>query len=478
MATMDAQQIYDNFHTLAKGTQGLAAAAQTAQELAAKYQDRALTTQRMIDTLQSGWRGAAAEAASQGLAPLAENALNSHQQLGTGQDIVSRQVDSFHTAASQVQPVPPAPSMTDVIKATLTGHNPVPILDQMANHHAIQHANVDAYNRYVGASQYNTTNLPPLTAIDDSGAPVSVTRPVAAQATASPVGTQPSQGLSARAVQRSSTAVAGHTSRSSAGTPARGGAAAHAATPARGGAAGSGVPTVTSHVPGSSSATTTSSAAPPPTTSTGPGIGSNPVGNGPVPAEPIAPVGGGFPPLGGGFPPLGGGFPPLGGGWNGAGARSGSGALPGDGPGPVGGAGPVRGGAGALDEPGPGVGVPRSANGSSLGGRSGSGARTGGLPGEGTGGRSGAVSGSAEEEALALERGGAVRPGGQPVVGPMGGGRRRDKDAEHKRRYGLPEDGEQRFGIDELSAPPVIGETAAEREQRDAQERARHSRDY
>jgi hypothetical protein len=79
MATMDAQQIYHNFHTHAKGTQGLAGAAQTARALAAKYEDWALNTQQMMHSLQAGWKGAAAEAASQGLAPLAENSLHSHQ---------------------------------------------------------------------------------------------------------------------------------------------------------------------------------------------------------------------------------------------------------------------------------------------------------------------------------------------------------------------------------------------------------------
>jgi hypothetical protein len=454
MATMDAQQIYDNFHSLARGTQGLAAAVQTAQELAAKYQDRALTTQQMIDTLQSGWRGAAAEAASQGLAPMAENSFNSHQQLGTGQDIVSRQVESFHTAASQVQPVPAAPSMNDVIGAALKGQNPMPILDQMANHHAVQQANVDAYNRYVGASQYNTTNLPPLTTIDDSGAPVSVVRP-----TAPPVSTRTSHGSPAHVIRQSGTAVAGHASQSSTGIPARGGAVVSRVP--RTTVPSATVPT-TSHMPDSPGTTTTSSVAPPPATSTGPGIGSNPTGNGPAPTSPIGgglpPVDSGFPPVGGGFPPVGGRQSPIGHGWNGTGARSGSGALRGDD------AGPIRDGARALGEPEPGAGVPRS-----TGDRAGSGAR---------GGRSGAVAGSAEEEVLAAERGAAGRAGGTPLAGPMGGGRRRDGDAEHKRRYGLAEDGELRFGIDELAAPPVIGETASEREQRDAQERARHERDY
>lgn len=147
MATMDAQSIFDNFHTHAKGTQGLMAVAQTAQQLAAKYQDRALTTQQMIDTIHSGWKGAAAEAASQGLAPLAENALNNHQQLGTGQDIVSRQV------------------------AAAGGQNPQTVLEQIAHRQAVQQSNVDVYNRYVGASQYNTTNVPTLNTIDTPDAP-------------------------------------------------------------------------------------------------------------------------------------------------------------------------------------------------------------------------------------------------------------------------------------------------------------------
>jgi hypothetical protein len=43
----------------------------------------------------------------------------------------------------------------------------------------------------------------------------------------------------------------------------------------------------------------------------------------------------------------------------------------------------------------------------------------------------------------------------------MAGGRgsRGDGDGEHKRKYVLDEDGEATFGISDMVAPPVIGES-------------------
>jgi len=96
------------------------------------------------------------------------------------------------------------------------------------------------------------------------------------------------------------------------------------------------------------------------------------------------------------------------------------------------------------------------------------------VPGEGEGGRSGVVPDvAAEEEAMAAERGVTAGPS---VAGPMLGGRggKGGADAEHKRRYGLDEDGEARFGTQERTAPPVIGETPAEREHRYAKDAGRH----
>jgi hypothetical protein len=101
----------------------------------------------------------------------------------------------------------------------------------------------------------------------------------------------------------------------------------------------------------------------------------------------------------------------------------------------------------------------------------------------GASGRSDARSGiepgtAAQEEAMAAERGITARPG-TSTAGPVLGGRggKGTADTEHRRRYGLDVDGEQRFGTEERTAPPVIGETPTEREQRHAQDAGRHHRD-
>jgi hypothetical protein len=99
-----------------------------------------------------------------------------------------------------------------------------------------------------------------------------------------------------------------------------------------------------------------------------------------------------------------------------------------------------------------------------------------GVSGEqGPGGRSGAGAGSAgaaEEEALAAERG--AGPGGA-AAGPMGAGRGRGgEDTEHRRKFGVDEDGEELFGLNESTMPPVVGENRIEREERYAEEQARH----
>lgn len=180
MASLTAPDIYANFHEQARGTDGLTSAQVTARQLSEWYWGNAVSVQRVIDGIRSGWQGDAAEAAAQGLAPLAENSYTTGHQLATAQDLLARQVGSFHTAAAEVQPVPPAPGLTDAIGAVMTGSSPEPILAKIAARHVIEQANVDAYTKYVAASQYNTTNLPPLAdSVAFPGAPVSVVAPAA-----------------------------------------------------------------------------------------------------------------------------------------------------------------------------------------------------------------------------------------------------------------------------------------------------------
>lgn len=177
--SLTAQQIYDAFHSQAEGTQGLATAQQTAQQLAGEYEQHALDTQKLIDTLRTGWTGQAADAASQGLAPAAEYALDRQGHLATTQDLMSRQVESWHTAASQVQPMPPEPQMQHALQAIATGQSVQPLLTQVENYNATAQSNVDAYTEYAAASAYNQHNLPALsdTLPAPGGAPVTAVPP-------------------------------------------------------------------------------------------------------------------------------------------------------------------------------------------------------------------------------------------------------------------------------------------------------------
>ena len=56
---------------------------------------------------------------------------------------------------------------------------------------------------------------------------------------------------------------------------------------------------------------------------------------------------------------------------------------------------------------------------------------------------------------MAAEPGTAARPASS-AAGPMLGGRgaKSSEDAEHKRHYGVDEDGDARFGTDQKTVPP------------------------
>lgn len=114
MDSMDAEQIYYNFHLYASGTLGLSAA----QQLAKNYEDRAVAIQQIINGIQSGWKGMAGEPALQGLGPFGENALNIHQRWAVVKKSCPARSTASKTAVHEVRSAPPAPTMQNVAPAS------------------------------------------------------------------------------------------------------------------------------------------------------------------------------------------------------------------------------------------------------------------------------------------------------------------------------------------------------------------------
>jgi hypothetical protein len=413
MGGLSPQQIYDNFHTHATGSDALQAAQRSAYRLAGDYQDRAVATQKLIDGIRSGWTGQAAEAASQGLAPLAENTLQRGDDLNTAQDLVFRQADSWHTAVAKVQPMPPQPQLQNVITVFSSGQLPQPMLDQIRHYSTVAQSNVDAYGQYVAASRYNASTLP----ADMPGA-ASTSAPVAA---ITPPPTSPSGVTSGGVAGPSVHGGASVSPRSARST--RSHAVSVGATPVSAGPR----PSRGSAPPGIVPSVATGGTAPAGSSSTGGGVAGSlgdATGSMSEPsAGPVIDIG-----VGSGFPG------PVTGGW--AGSPVGSRSGPNE---------PNQ-----LDEPN----QPDED-------------RPGGRTPEGPDGGAGA----AEGETLAGERAAAVDGrSGEVGAGPMGGrGAAREKDSEHRRKYDYGDDPEETFGVTEMVAPQVIGETDAQRRVRDAQ---------
>lgn len=454
---MDAQQIYDNFHgSGAKGTSALEQAQQASYKLADSYQGDAVGMQKLINDIGSGWTGQASDAASQGLAPMTENLLATGQDLNTHQDLVYRQAQSFHRTASQVQQVPPAPSMIDIVGMasaglitgnTGLGSQATSMYDQVSQHNAASQANVDAYNNYVQDSKFNSANLPPMsgTMVTSTTAPVAVgTSPQVAGKSATTAGPTAPRSTRVTAAGASRGGGAGVSSGESTSGHAPGNAAPVSKPPSTGGGV-----------------TRTSSVAPRPVVSvtgqsTGPvvapvtGTGS---GNGPGQSISAFPVGGGA-----GLPVDDGGSPGeatanIGARLAGGNNAPGEGAAAGGGNETLGGNGSGLGRAGSL--PGLKGGGPGAGGGAIQGGRSGASP----FDDEAPTGRGSSIgepgSANAAEEAMASERA-ATAPG---AVGPTGAGRgRRDEDEERQRKVPLSADADVFDDTDPVGVQ-VLGET-------------------
>jgi hypothetical protein len=430
MGQLTAQQIYDYFHTHATGTDSLSAAQIAAVELSSLYDDQSYGTQQLIDSLGAGWKGQASEAASQGLAPLAENSYQTGQGLDSAQTAAGSQIDMFHATASKVTSMPAKPALDNPLPLIAIGAMPPTAMDQVNTYNSAAQQNVDAYSAYSTHTTSAVHAMPDLSAqMDAQSAPIAVA-PVASSNTATSA-----KGTAYRHATTSPIVTSRSVSSGSTASP-----------PA--GHAGQSAPTATSTAavppPQPTGSTTTQGWTPPATTApgTGPGTG--------------LPTGG---------LPRGTGAPNIGGNTTSGGPNY------------------VTGGflTGVPDEPGPVGGVSGD-----IASRLGSGGRVGsaaGLTGEGEGGTGlrvgaggsveegpgtragvGATAAAMEEEALANPRG--VSSTGA-LGGPLAGGRsKRGEESEHETKFVQAEEHDEIFGVDRV-IQPVLGETPE-------QARARH----
>jgi len=426
---MTGQEIYDNFHQHAAGTGSWQAAQHAASQIAQDLPGQAASIKRLQDGMEAAWTGDAADAAQQGVTPLALEHLNVADDLHAAQDLMSRQAASFHQAANAVLPMPPEPTVQDPLAAIAAGQPPDTMLTQVTQYHLAAQHNVDVMTTYHGASSYNATNMPAAygTLADT---PVVIAVQPAPSTAASPA---PSKSAPSRAPRHAPTA--GPTTPTG-GEPATPGVGRPPAPSDSGGAV----------APGGAGGSTTTSAQ---DGMTGPGSTGAAVGTG----QAAAVAGGG---AGGGSGLVAGQPRPAG--PDGNLADRPVGGRPVDGP-------RVRGGPG---EPGGG--------GQS---RPGAGHTGGGAEGEPVGGSpaprglSGArdVPGAAAEEAVPA--GPAERTAGAPGLPgtPASGGRQGEGDDEHHRKYPVVTDADAMFadGLPKV-APEAFGESPQQRE-------ARHKRE-
>lgn len=364
--------------------------------------ERADLIRRQGELIRSAWQGSASDGAFGAAQPLAASALNRVDELARAEDLLDRQSGSFNRAKNEVRPVPPEPPGIDLTDpmVVFTDYE-----KQVVAYQADAHHNIDVFEGYDNASNYNETNIPArYSTVNGSGGTISVTADGAQPSDTGdyievPDREQPRSGGDSGPYDRYS----GYGGYGPGGSPV------------------SGPPPVSGPVPNPSlpQQTTPSTYVPPSVNPPGQ-LPPNPYQPTPVPTQPgygpSLPVGGvtGGPPGPGprsGYGPGGGGYGPRGGSY---------------GPGNPGNPGP--GARGPVPGPGP---------------------ATGAIAAE---------EAAARRAAAAAATGRGTGPGGMAGA-PMGSGRGKgDEDEEHQRKVLIETDGETIFGSDVLTAPQVIGD--------------------
>jgi hypothetical protein len=138
------------------GTESLAYEQRETDRERLEENDRAELARSLADTIRSGWQGAAAAAAYGAAMPLVEWAFENSAKLDRSQDLLARQIDSFHTARNSVVPVGDPPELLIDEKFPFEVDYEKAVRDYQDS----VRNNIVAFRAYDDASHYNETHLP------------------------------------------------------------------------------------------------------------------------------------------------------------------------------------------------------------------------------------------------------------------------------------------------------------------------------
>ncbi|QWF81798.1 hypothetical protein [Amycolatopsis sp. CA-230715] len=155
---MTAQQIYDNFDQ-ARGTGSLQNARHALEEVERQYTMREHDITKLAASMEEGWTGEAAGAAQRGAGPMAVEHGHAAQALATAKDLLQNQSDTFHDTKSKVVQIPPYPDQDQYFRDVLTGHKDTAMTRMMSYYGALE-GNVQAMNAWTSSSNHNAGMMP------------------------------------------------------------------------------------------------------------------------------------------------------------------------------------------------------------------------------------------------------------------------------------------------------------------------------
>jgi hypothetical protein len=138
------------------GTESLACEQRETDRERLAENDRAELISSLANTTKAGWQGEASAAAYGAAMPLADRAFESSAKLDRSQDLLARQIDSFHTAKNSVVPVGDPPELSVDEKFPFD----VDYEKAVREYQGSLRNNIVAFRAYDDASLYNETHLP------------------------------------------------------------------------------------------------------------------------------------------------------------------------------------------------------------------------------------------------------------------------------------------------------------------------------